>query len=112
MIHHNPAAAATVVPLSSESQVLAAVDAWNPGAAPAFLQIFAAPAGEVELGTTTPSWQMPIPAQGGRDPVFPMATAGGRPVMEFEGGLSYAVTGSAGGADAPAAAVALSIAYV
>lgn len=112
MIHHNPAAAETVVSLSRETQVLAAVDAYNPGSAVAFLQIFAAPAADVELGSTPPTWQMPIPDEGGRDIVFPMATAGGRPVMLFEGGLSYAVTGTAGGADAPAAAVSLSIAYV
>lgn len=102
----DPAAAATPVELKARGEArVVAVDAYNPGTAMAFLQLFGKAAADVTLGTTRPDWVIPIPQGGGRDPVFPQP-------LVFAAGLTYAVTSTASGSGAPSAACPISIAYL
>ena len=104
MTLHDPGADQTLGQVSAEAVIVTAIDAYNPGAALAFLQLFNRPSADVTLGTTVPDFVVPIPDAGGRDTVYP----GG---LRFADALTYAVTGSPGGNDAPASPVVLSFGF-
>lgn len=102
----NPSADEEPVEVKNRGEArLVAMDAYNPGADMAYLQLFGKPEANVTLGTTVPDWVFPIPPGGGRDMVFPHP-----PV--FAAGLTYAVTATANGAGAPSAACQVSLVYL
>jgi hypothetical protein len=78
--------------------------AFNPGASVSYLQFFDALTANVTVGSTTPTFVIPMPAGGG------VHTAMTVP-YQFNTGIMYAVTLTPTGAGAPASNAVVSFTY-
>lgn len=102
-LYHNPTAGATLVQLGAGPRAVHMLDAYNGGSADAYVQMFAASSTQaVTLGTTVPTWVIPVPKGGGNNPAFTQPLA-------FNSGLVIAVTTTPGGSVAPAVPIVLSV---
>lgn len=78
---------------------------YNPDAALAYLQLYDALAANVTVGTTTPTHSIPVPAGAIYD--VPLLQA-----MQFDVGLTIAMTTTPGGAIAPGTGAVVNARYV
>lgn len=101
--YHNPELDETPALVADVARTIRSLDAYNPGSATAYLQIFdASDSDDVVPGTTEPRWVLPVPAGGGNAPTYPTP-------LGFDYGIVVAATSTPDGAGAPASALTLSI---
>lgn len=80
------------------------ITAYNSGASASFLQFFDALEANVTVGTTTPTFVIPLPAAGGYDTSLNLPEG-------FRTGIVIACTATATGSGAPAAGALVKLTY-
>lgn len=103
--YRNYTADETLVQVTTASVLLYNYTCYNPNGSDTFVQMFDALVADVTLGTTTPDLVLPLPTSGGLDNALHIPRS-------FRNGMAIAVTSTATGSGAPAAACIVQLDYV
>lgn len=100
----NAALSATKQQVKASAGNIYAWTAYNPNVTVVYVQVFYLPSASVTVGTTAPSYILPLPPSGGLDTplLIPLAAASG---------ITVACTTTPTGSTAPGAAVVFSMGY-
>lgn len=105
-MYHNAALSSTKVEVATGTRKIFGVYAENLNNVPVYLHFYDAAAASVTVGSTTPTFSLPIPASGYADRLL------GVPWKELGTGFVIAITTSAsGGAGTPSSACLVNINY-